>query len=174
MLFAYSLNKHFQSHTSNILKEKIGIIFNLFSLELIKPHQIQGANTCVMAARLGARALLVGKVGDDEHGSAYLARLRAEGVSTAQVGVAGGATTGIATILLESSSGENQIVIVPGANAALSAQDVADAAADAADCRVVATVLEVGGQCAGPGLEFLSNSISHLNLKKIVFVKCPF
>ncbi len=107
-----------------------------------------------MAARLGARALLVGKVGDDEHGSAYLARLRAEGVSTARVGVAAGSTTGIATILLESASGENQIVIVPGANAALSAQDVAAAAADAADCRVVATVLEVGSQCGGPGLEF--------------------
>jgi ribokinase len=104
-----------------------------------------------MAARLGARALLVGKVGDDEHGSAYLARLRAEGVSTARVGVAPGATTGIATILLESASGENQIVIVPGANAALSAQDVAAAAADAADCRVVATVLEVGSQ-SGLGL----------------------
>jgi ribokinase len=133
---------------------KMDLFFNPLSLEFIKRTQIQGANTCVMAARLGARALLVGKVGDDEHGSAYLARLRAEGVSTARVGVAAGFTTGIATILLESASGENQIVIVPGANAALSAQDVADAAADAADCRVVATVLEVGSQCGGPGLEF--------------------
>ncbi len=108
----------------------------------------------MMAARLGARTLLVGKVGDDEHGSAYLARLRAEGVSTVRVGVAAGTTTGIATILLESASGENQIVIVPGANAALSAEDVADAAADAADCRVVATVLEVGGQCVAPDSNF--------------------
>jgi ribokinase len=56
-------------------------------------------------------------------------------------------TTGIATILLESTSGENQIVIVPGANAALGPPDVAAVAADSAtinNCRVVATVLEVG------------------------------
>lgn len=112
----------------------------------------KGANTCVMAARLGASALLVGQVGDDEHGAAYLTHLRAEGVATQHVGVAAGCTTGIATILLESSSGENQIVIVPGANAALGPAEVAAVAADATDCAVVATVLEVGTEAVAAAL----------------------
>lgn len=54
----------------------------------------QGANTCVMSARLGAAAVLVGKVGNDEHGAAYLAHLQVEGVDTRHVGVASGTTTG--------------------------------------------------------------------------------
>ena len=117
---------------------------------------LQGANTCVMAARLGAQALLVGKVGDDEHGAAYLAHLRAEGVATQHVGVAAHTTTGIATILLEAASGENQIVIVPGANAALGPAEVATVAADSAavdNCRVLATVLEVGNEAVSAALQ---------------------
>ena len=36
----------------------------------------KGANQCVMAAKLGARAHIIGKVGDDEHGAAYTENLR--------------------------------------------------------------------------------------------------
>jgi ribokinase len=116
---------------------------------------MQGANTCVMAARLGAQSILVGKVGEDEHGAAYLAHLAAEGVTTKYTRAVPATTTGIATILLESASGENQIVIVPGANAALGPADVAAAAADSAvisNCRVVATVLEVGRDAVAAAL----------------------
>ena len=36
----------------------------------------KGANQCVMAAKLGAEAIIVGKVGDDEHGKAYTENLQ--------------------------------------------------------------------------------------------------
>lgn len=36
----------------------------------------KGANQCVMAAKLGAEAAIVGKVGDDEHGNAYTENLQ--------------------------------------------------------------------------------------------------
>ena len=45
----------------------------------------KGANQAVAAARLGARATLVGAVGDDDAGRASLANLRAEHVDVAAV-----------------------------------------------------------------------------------------
>jgi ribokinase len=104
----------------------------------------KGANQCVMAARLGATATIVGKVGDDEHGLAYRANLEQLGVDTRHLGTEPGASTGIASILVESSTGENMIVIVPGANAALGEGDVRAAERDIRGAAVVVGVLEVG------------------------------
>jgi len=78
----------------------------------------KGANQAVAAARLGADVLMVGRVGDDLHGSRYLDLFEREGVRTAGVAVVRGATTGVAVIEVERSS-ENHIVIIPGANASL-------------------------------------------------------
>ena len=47
----------------------------------------RGANQCVMGARLGARAVIVGKVGDDEHGKAYTENLRRQNVDLTHLGV---------------------------------------------------------------------------------------
>ena len=40
-----------------------------------------------MGARLGAKAVIVGKVGDDEHGSAYMENLRQQNVDLTHLGV---------------------------------------------------------------------------------------
>jgi ribokinase len=73
----------------------------------------KGANQAVAAARLGAKVKLVGAVGDDGFAEEALAGLREAGVDTA-LDVTG--VTGIALILVD-ERGENQIVVVPGANA---------------------------------------------------------
>src|SRR4051812_10314304 len=73
----------------------------------------KGANQAVAAARLGARVRMVGAVGDDPLAEEALAGLREAGVEL-ELTTAG--TTGIALILVD-ASGENQIVVVPGANA---------------------------------------------------------
>jgi ribokinase len=75
----------------------------------------KGANQAVAAARLGARVTLRGAVGADSFSEEALAGLRAARVEI-DVDVAG--TTGIALILVD-DSGENQIVVVPGANGGL-------------------------------------------------------
>ena len=69
------------------------------------------------------------KVGGDEHGEAYKANLVQQKVNIKHLGVEKDVSTGIATILVEASTGENMIVIVPGANARLSEKD-ANAAVD--------------------------------------------
>ena len=72
----------------------------------------KGANQAVAAARLGARTTLHGSVGGDEFAEEAVAGLRAAAV---ELQLATGHQTGIALILVD-SKGENQIVVVPGAN----------------------------------------------------------
>ena len=74
----------------------------------------KGANQAVAAARLGAEVRFVGAVGDDDFGRQALTELRAAGIDLSRVQVVQTAT-GIALILVD-ESGENQIVVVPGAN----------------------------------------------------------
>src|SRR3954470_4201818 len=57
----------------------------------------KGANQAVAAARLGARAALLARVGDDAHGRLLVDSLAAAGVDTAGVR-AGDAPTGVALI----------------------------------------------------------------------------
>jgi len=75
----------------------------------------KGANQAVAAARLGARVTFRGAVGDDPFAEEALAGLREARVEL-EVEVHG--ATGIALILVE-AGGENQIVVVPGANGEL-------------------------------------------------------
>lgn len=72
----------------------------------------KGANQGVAAARLGARVRMVGAVGEDPLADEALVGLRDAGVT---LDVARTGTTGIALILVD-DAGENQIVVVPGAN----------------------------------------------------------
>lgn len=104
----------------------------------------KGANQCVMGAKLGCKAVIVGKVGDDEHGIAYKKNLVDQKVDVKNLGVEAGISTGIATIFVESNTGENMIVIVPGANGKLTGSDVAKAEADIATSKVVVSILEIG------------------------------
>ena len=87
----------------------------------------KGANQAVAVARLGAQVVFVGCVGDDAFGASSAAGLRAEGVDLTHLSVITGCATGVAMIAVE-DSGQNHIVLGPGANAALSVAQV-DAAA---------------------------------------------
>jgi ribokinase len=75
----------------------------------------KGANQACAAAKLGADVRLVGCVGGDPQGKWILEQLRAAGVDVSGVGHERAAATGIAVIEV-ADSGQNHIVIVPGAN----------------------------------------------------------
>ncbi|WP_066372133.1 ribokinase [Herbidospora mongoliensis] len=79
----------------------------------------KGANQAVAAARAGAPTWLAGCVGRDPFGDLVLAGLRSHGVELGQVRTVGD-RTGVAHIRVD-ASGENDIVIVPLANAAFGA-----------------------------------------------------
>jgi len=84
----------------------------------------KGSNQAIQAARCGARVAIIGGIGEDDAGRAARARWAAEGIDATGVQVLAGQPTGMAMIVLD-DSGENQIVIAPGANRALTLADVA-------------------------------------------------
>lgn len=83
----------------------------------------KGANQAVAAARAGADVVMVGAVGHDPFGDESLAALEGEGVDVSRVRRVD-APTGVAIIAV-AADGENQIVVAPGANAAVSVDDAA-------------------------------------------------
>ncbi|MEU4000063.1 ribokinase [Streptomyces fungicidicus] len=101
----------------------------------------KGANQAVAAARLGARTALLARVGDDGHGRLLMESQRAAGVDTAGV-LVGGAPTGVALITVD-PSGDNSIVVSPGANGRLTPADVRAAGDLFRASRVVSTQLEI-------------------------------
>jgi ribokinase len=86
----------------------------------------KGANQAVAVARLGARTAMVGRVGGDAFGEQMLKGLQGEGIDTGHVSIERDAPSGVALITV-TESGENNIIVVPGANGRLSPQDVEDA-----------------------------------------------
>ncbi|MFB8037013.1 ribokinase [Streptomyces sp. NPDC056004] len=101
----------------------------------------KGGNQAVAAARLGARTALLARVGDDAHGRLLLESQQKAGVETAGV-LVGGAPTGVALITVD-PSGDNSIVVSPGANARLTPQDIRAAGPLFAAARVVSVQLEI-------------------------------
>lgn len=101
----------------------------------------KGANQAVAAARMGGRVTMIGRVGPDPFGDELVANLRAAGVETQTVGRAA-APTGVALITV-CSSGENTIVLAPGANGTLSPDIVAAHEPTIATADVMLLQLEV-------------------------------
>lgn len=87
----------------------------------------KGANQAVAAARAGGRVRMIGAVGDDGFGADLVGALDAAGVDTGRVRRVPG-PSGVALISVDDAA-ENTIVVVGGANAALTDLDAADRAA---------------------------------------------
>jgi len=87
----------------------------------------KGANQAVMAARFGATVAMVNTLGDDAHGTAYLAQLTSEGIDTTFMRRVPG-SSGVAPIWVD-ASGTNRIIVIPGANQAV----LPDVAAEAVE-----------------------------------------
>jgi ribokinase len=95
----------------------------------------KGANQALAARRLGANVQLVGCVGDDAAADEALALLREDGVDLSHLQVLPDNPTGIALICV-APSGENQIVVAPGANAAMEPGALVHGSADALICQL--------------------------------------
>lgn len=102
----------------------------------------KGANQAVAAARLGARVDMIGCVGDDAFGRVLRTGLEREGIATAHVHVAGGASSGVALIQVD-QAGENAITVVPGANGRLDTGHLQHAKAVLTSADVVLLQLEI-------------------------------
>ncbi len=86
----------------------------LMGLQYVNEPGGKGANQAYAAAKLGGDVAMFGRVGTDEHGRRMRENLLSAGCNVAQVGSIDG-RSGVAVILV-AESGENSIVVVPGAN----------------------------------------------------------
>ncbi|QQO32431.1 ribokinase [Bradyrhizobium diazoefficiens] len=85
----------------------------------------KGANQAVAASRLGAKTTLIGRLGTDAFGAELRTFLTAQGIDPGSIKETPETHTGTAIITVAAS--DNTIVVIPGSNALVSADDVADA-----------------------------------------------
>jgi ribokinase len=104
----------------------------------------KGANQAVMAARLGAQVSVVVKLGRDTFGENTLKNFTEQGIDTTYfLWDDTGKSSGVAPIWVDETTGQNTIIIVPGANEALLPADVRAASAAITDAQSVICQLEI-------------------------------
>lgn len=84
----------------------------------------KGQNQAVAMSRLGSKVKMIGAVGKDEKGSDILIGLKNEGIDTKGI-IETETVTGMASIYLD-TSGNNNIVVYPGANFKIDPKDIED------------------------------------------------
>lgn len=86
----------------------------------------KGANQAVAAARLGGATAFVGRVGEDAFGAILRQEMESAGVRTKSLKSDGEAPSGVALIGV-SATGENAIMVAPGANGRVCEADIREA-----------------------------------------------
>jgi ribokinase len=104
-------------------------------------HGGKGANQAVAAARLGADVALVGALGDDAFGSQLHEGLSREGVSLDHVTRIADCGSGTASITV--AEGENQIIVVPAANARVTPEQIERAQSTLASADAILVQMEI-------------------------------
>ena len=113
----------------------------------------KGANQAVAAARLGGAVCFIARLGDDAYGATARANFAAEGLDTRFVFTTPGVASGVALIAVESATGENSIVVAPGANAKLCAADIAAASSAFDEAAVIVISLEIPDEAVFAAVE---------------------
>jgi ribokinase len=83
----------------------------------------KGANQACAAARMGGDVSMIGRVGADAHGELLRRSLASAGVDVSDVRPHPRCATGVALITVD-GAGENDIVIVPGANGTFTVEEL--------------------------------------------------
>lgn len=102
----------------------------------------KGANQAVAAARLGGKVCIIGRVGSDAFGEEMTAIVEREGIDTSYLLRDPHKPTGVALITVD-DAGQNNIVVVPGANSCLSPEDILNARPAFANASLLLLQLEI-------------------------------
>jgi ribokinase len=113
----------------------------LLGERFLSVHGGKGGNQAVAAARLGADVHMVGAVGDDDFAQPLCDALTAEGIDITHVARIEGCGSGTASITV--ADGENQIIVVPGANARVTPAQVTHAQSLIASADAVLVQMEI-------------------------------
>lgn len=84
----------------------------------------KGANQAVAAARAGGQVIFITKTGNDDFGRQAIEGYKKDGLITDHIFIDPQFPSGVAVIIVDEKSGENSIVVAPGANHQLGTQDI--------------------------------------------------
>ncbi|MEK0291241.1 ribokinase [Caldifermentibacillus hisashii] len=123
----------------------------------------KGANQAVAVRKLGGEVQMIGCVGSDSYGNDYRTYLQKEGISIDNVEPVTHTSTGTATIIV--AEGDNSIIVVPGANFALTPEMIESKKDAIAKSEVVVLQLEIPMETVEKVLEIAkeNNVITILN-----------
>src|SRR5215467_10356593 len=117
----------------------------------------KGSNQAVAAARLGGRVSFISKLGQDPLGDVARRTYAEEGIDTQFLFATEEHATGGATIIVDEATGENAIVVVPGACFQLTCEEVDRAQPIIAESAVFMTQLELSVETVEHGLRLARN-----------------
>jgi ribokinase len=113
----------------------------------------KGSNQAIAAARAGGKVGLITRIGADTFGDLARSVWQAEGVITDAVSIDAGQATGAAFIFVSAATGDNAIIVTPGAAGRIGADDIAAAGSMIAGAKIFMTQLEQPVEAALAGLE---------------------
>lgn len=103
----------------------------------------KGANQAVAAARAGGEVYFIAKVGNDEFGKKAIENYKKDHIQTDYIFIDEEKPSGIALIMVGEATGQNSIVVAPGANHNLSVEDIRKAEEVIAKADVLLVQLEI-------------------------------
>lgn len=142
----------------------------------------KGSNQAVAAARLGARVSFISKVGRDTLGALARQTYKDEGVDTQFLYDTAEHSTGGATIIVDEKTGENAIVVVPGAASQLNCDDIdatrnliASSSVFMTQLELPVAIVEHGLKLAkGLGVTTILNPAPALTLPESIYSLCDY
>lgn len=113
----------------------------------------KGANQAIAAGKLGADVMMVTVIGDDLFGEKSMDNFMENNINTEFVWTATGVASGVATILVDSTS-QNRILIHKGANECLTPDVIEEAAEALKGCGLIVLQLEVPIETVYAAIDF--------------------
>jgi ribokinase len=141
----------------------------------------KGSNQAVAAARAGAKVSFISKLGNDPFGDLARTTYRHEGIDTRHL-LTTSTPTGAAAILLDAHTGENAIIVVPGACFELTPEEVDNMKDLIAASAIFVTQLELALPTVEHGLQLarslnvptILNPAPACKLPVSIFPHCDF
>lgn len=103
----------------------------------------KGANQAVAVARAGGNVTFIAKVGNDSFGTNAINGYKADNIDTNYVLIDDNKPTGVAVIIVDENSGQNSIVVAPGANGNLSVEDIEKVESEIKSADILLIQLEI-------------------------------
>ena len=127
----------------------------------------KGANQAAAAAAAGAQVQMIGKIGTDAFGDMALDSLKAAGVGCDYIAQVADHATGLASILVD-VNGDNSVTVAPGANGAVTPDDIHAAETVIADAGLLVVQLEIPNAAVNAAVR-----LAHKHGTKVILNPAP-